>query len=114
MAKLTQCTIDKLKPDQTGYFVWDEELSGFGVRVYPSGRLRYVVQCRNGRQTRRIAVGSTKRLSTPARPPRPMQKDSLHRQPWAQILLRKERRQETARQSRCLPRDIWPTKPPLP
>ncbi len=37
--------------------VWDRALTGFGVRVYPSGAKVYVVQTRGPEGTRRITVG---------------------------------------------------------
>ena len=37
--------------------VWDRALTGFGVRVYPSGAKVYVVQTRGPAGTRRITVG---------------------------------------------------------
>ena len=37
--------------------VWDRALTGFGVRVYPSGAKVYVVQTRGPAGTRRISVG---------------------------------------------------------
>ncbi|MCY4478953.1 MAG: integrase family protein [Rhodospirillales bacterium] len=37
--------------------VWDRALTGFGVRVYPSGAKVYVVQARGPDGTRRITVG---------------------------------------------------------
>ena len=37
--------------------VWDRALTGFGVRVYPSGAKVYVVQARGPEGTRRITVG---------------------------------------------------------
>ncbi len=36
---------------------WDRELSGFGVRVYPSGTKVYIVQSRARGTSKRIAVG---------------------------------------------------------
>ena len=37
---------------------WDSELSGFGVRVYPSGSKYYVVQTRaGGAEAKRVTVG---------------------------------------------------------
>ena len=37
--------------------VWDRALTGFGVRVYPSGAKVYVVQARGPEGSRRITVG---------------------------------------------------------
>jgi integrase len=55
MPTITKRTIDSLKPRATDYFVWDEDLSGYGVRVMPSGKKSYVVQYRTGGRTRRNA-----------------------------------------------------------
>ena len=44
----------KLRPD---YLVWDRDMRGFGVKVYPSGKKTYLIQYRAGRRTRRIAIG---------------------------------------------------------
>ena len=62
MAKLTTTTISKrtveaLKVGKDTVF-WDSELSGFGVRVYPSGSKYYVVQTRaGGKAAKRVTVG---------------------------------------------------------
>ena len=62
MAKLTTTTISKrtveaLKSGKDTVF-WDSELSGFGVRVYPSGSKHYVVQTRaGGKAAKRVTVG---------------------------------------------------------
>ncbi len=57
MAKLTKRTIDGLEPRDKDYFEWDDELPGFGVRVWPTGRKTYVAQYRAGKQTRRFKIG---------------------------------------------------------
>lgn len=55
MPSITKRTVDSLKPKAKDYFVWDDELSGFGVRVMRSGVKSYVIQYRVGRRTRRNA-----------------------------------------------------------
>lgn len=35
--RLTKSVVDRLKPAETDYLLWDAELPGFGVRVKPSG-----------------------------------------------------------------------------
>lgn len=61
MAKLQSMTIsrrtvDALRAGKDTVF-WDSELSGFGVRVYPSGAKMYVVQTRARGKSTRITVG---------------------------------------------------------
>ena len=43
-ARLTQRRVDTLKPRKSTYDVRDRELTGFGVRVLPSGARRYFIQ----------------------------------------------------------------------
>ena len=62
MAKLTTTTISKRTVEALAVgkdtVFWDSELSGFGVRVYPSGSKYYVVQTRaGGRAAKRVTVG---------------------------------------------------------
>ena len=59
MPKLTKRSVEELQPNAHGdYVVWDNELRGFGVRVWPSGKRTYVVKyrTREGRQ-RKITIG---------------------------------------------------------
>lgn len=58
MPKITKKLVDAAKPKEVEYFVWDDDLPGFGLRVYPSGKKTYVVQYRQHRRTRRILIGS--------------------------------------------------------
>jgi len=55
MSGITKRTLDRLTPRETDYFVWDDDLPGFGVRVMRSGLKTYVVQYRAGGRTRRNA-----------------------------------------------------------
>lgn len=57
MAKLTKRKIEALEPTDKDYFVWDGDLSGFGIRVFPTGRKQFVVQYRFGRISRRMSLG---------------------------------------------------------
>lgn len=57
MAKLTKRVIDGLTPQPKDYFVWDDELKNFGLRVLPSGQKTFLVQYRSGGRTRRVKVG---------------------------------------------------------
>lgn len=54
---LTRCIAKKMEQRETDYFVWDEDLAGFGIRVYPSGRKAYLMQYRAARKSRRRAIG---------------------------------------------------------
>jgi integrase len=56
--RLTKRTVDAEAPSAGERFVWDSELPGFGLRVFPTGRKTYVIQYRNGTgRTRRLTLG---------------------------------------------------------
>lgn len=57
MAKLTKRSVDALRARATDYFVWDDALKGFGVRVLPSGRKTFLAQYRSGGVQRRVKLG---------------------------------------------------------
>jgi len=57
MSKLTKRVVDAAEIRAGEYFLWDEDLPGFGLRVLPSGRKRYIIQYRAGRRSRRISLG---------------------------------------------------------
>ena len=45
---LTKRTVEALKPDLRPWIAWDDRLTGFGVRVQPSGAKTFVVNYRSG------------------------------------------------------------------
>ncbi|MEE4211002.1 MAG: site-specific integrase [Parvularcula sp.] len=59
--KLTKTAIDRAGPADREYFLWDECLSGFGLRITPSGRKTFVLKYRTGHgrkaPTRRLTIG---------------------------------------------------------
>lgn len=57
MGKLSKRTVDHAEPGETDYFLWDETLPGFGLRVFASGRRSYLVQYRADGRTRRFTIG---------------------------------------------------------
>lgn len=60
MSRITKRLIDNLKsPDLGEYVIWDEELKGFGVRIYSSGKKTFFVQYRNNsKRTRKVKIGT--------------------------------------------------------
>lgn len=44
-------------------FLWDEDLSGFGVAVMPSGKKVYVAQYRQNGRSRRMKLGEHGRIT---------------------------------------------------
>jgi integrase len=59
--RITKRLVDSLRPTGDDYFVWDNKLIGFGVRVQPKGARSYIIKYRagsgRGAPTRRITVG---------------------------------------------------------
>ena len=60
--RITKSVVDKVMPGDRDVFIWDRELKGFGVRVWPSGRKTFVAKYRvgGGREgtTRRFTIGT--------------------------------------------------------
>ncbi len=57
MPKLTKRQVDASTAKETDYFLWDDELPGFGLRVFSSGKRSYLVQYRARGRTRRFTIG---------------------------------------------------------
>lgn len=63
--KLTERAVEALAAGDADRIIWDSELRGFGVRVFPSGTRKFVVQYRNrGGQQRRMVLGAFPLQST--------------------------------------------------
>ncbi|MEO1359986.1 MAG: tyrosine-type recombinase/integrase [Pseudomonadota bacterium] len=60
--RITQRTIQKLKPRASRYVVWCEDLKGFGVRVGTSGNKSFVAQYRVEGRERKTTLGRTDKL----------------------------------------------------
>ncbi len=61
MAKITKRTVDAAKPGNKDAYLWDDELTGFALKVTPAGRKVYLVQYRIGGRagrTRRLTIGA--------------------------------------------------------
>lgn len=58
MTKITKRLIDSLSPQDKDYFIWDSEVSGFGLRIFATGRKSYLIQYRVGSRTRRMTIGA--------------------------------------------------------
>jgi len=57
MTRLTKRSCDTLLPTEKEYFVWDDQIKGFGIRVYPSGGKRYIAQTFRQGKTTRVQIG---------------------------------------------------------
>ncbi len=58
MSRLSKRIVDALAPAEKDFFVWDNDMAGFGVRVWPTGRKVYLIQYRDsGGRTRRKGLG---------------------------------------------------------
>jgi hypothetical protein len=57
MPKLTKRTVEDAETRAAEYFIWCDELAGFGLRIYPSGKRGYLIQYRSKGRTRRVKLG---------------------------------------------------------
>lgn len=56
MAKINKRLVDAADARATDYVIWDDELPGFGLRVFASGKRSYVIQYRSVGRSRRSIV----------------------------------------------------------
>jgi integrase len=65
--RISKRVVDSIRPNNIEFTVWDDALTGFGVRVRPSGAKSYVVVYRagNGRKApvRKVTLGSVGRIT---------------------------------------------------
>lgn len=61
-SKITKRTVDECQPGEKDRFIWDSELTGFGLKVTPAGRRVYLCQFRIGGgrrgRLRRFTIGT--------------------------------------------------------
>lgn len=58
MPKLTKRFIDAQEPRVDDYFIFDDEVSGFAIRILPTGKKAFYIQYRLGGRTRRLKIGN--------------------------------------------------------
>ena len=57
MTKLNKRVVDAAQARDKDYFIWDDDLPGFGLRVFVSGKRSYVIQYRAQGRSRRYTIG---------------------------------------------------------
>ncbi|MBN8816368.1 MAG: integrase arm-type DNA-binding domain-containing protein [Sphingomonas sp.] len=57
MGKITKRVVDAAEGRANDYVIWDDELPGFGLRVFVSGKRSYVLQYRAAGRSRRYTIG---------------------------------------------------------
>jgi len=63
MPRITKALVEKIKPKKKEYCVWDDQLTGFGMAIYPSGRKSFIIQYWLERKPWRMTLGGTGILS---------------------------------------------------
>src|SRR3546814_8667154 len=57
MAKINTRNVEAAPTQEKDYLLWDDELPGFGLRVFASGKRSYLFQYRALGRTRRFTIG---------------------------------------------------------
>jgi integrase len=57
MTKLSKRIVDAAEAQNKDYVIWDDELPGFGLRVFASGKRSYLIQYRSAGRSRRYTIG---------------------------------------------------------
>ena len=57
MVKITRRTVDSVQTGEKDYVMWDDEVAGFGLRVFASGKCSYIIQYRARGRSRRYTIG---------------------------------------------------------
>lgn len=57
MTKLNKRVVDAAQARDKDYFIWDDDLPGFGLRIFVSGKRSYVIQYRAQGRSRRYTIG---------------------------------------------------------
>jgi len=58
MPKLTKTVIEKAPTKDQPYFLFDDQLAGFCVRITPGGKKTYYVQYMINKKIKRVAIGA--------------------------------------------------------
>ena len=57
MGKRTKRTVEAAPVQATDYIIWDDEIPGFGIRIFASGKRSYIIQYRSQGRSRRFTIG---------------------------------------------------------
>src|SRR5258708_6868405 len=57
MVKITKRVVEAADAREKDYLIWDDDLPGFGLRVFSSGKRSYVIQYRTRGRSRRYTIG---------------------------------------------------------
>jgi len=57
MTKLSKRIAGAAEAREKDYVIWDDELPGFGLRVFASGKRSYLIQYRSAGRSRRSTIG---------------------------------------------------------
>lgn len=58
MGKITKRNVESALTRSADYIIWDDDLPGFGVRIFASGKRSYLIQYRAQCRSRRFAIGA--------------------------------------------------------